>query len=80
MPQKKAAGQSDYFIINIITAQRSSCSVIVATLVLDGTPARHFVAYTVSLSRFLIYISNSVNRGCPDVCTYEEPKEVKKRR
>jgi hypothetical protein len=77
MSQKKAAGQSDYFQINIIT---TFCSVIVATLVADGTPAWCFVAYTVSLSRFFICISNSVNRGCPDACTYEEPKEVKKRR
>jgi hypothetical protein len=22
----------------------------------------------------------SVNRGCPDSCTYEEPKELKKRK
>lgn len=39
MSQKKAAGQSDYFQINITTTQSRFCSVIVATLVADGTPA-----------------------------------------
>ena len=36
MSQKKAAGQSDYF--EIITTHSCFCSVIVATLVPDGTP------------------------------------------
>lgn len=80
MSQKKAAGQSDYLQINIITTRGGFCSVIVATLVLDGKPARRFVARTVSLSKFRVCISNSVHRGCPDACTYEEPKEIKKRR
>jgi len=39
MSQKKAAGQSDYFQINIIPTQTCFCSAIVATLVADGTPA-----------------------------------------
>lgn len=50
-------------------------SVIVVTLVPGGTPARCFLAYAVSLS-----IPISVNRGCPGDCSYEEPKEVKKRK
>jgi hypothetical protein len=37
MSQKKAAGQEDYLQINIIMTP-SFCSVIVATLVPDGTP------------------------------------------
>ncbi len=41
---------------------------------------QYFVAYAGSLSSLLICIANSVNRGCPDACTYEESKEVKKRR
>jgi len=52
--------------------------VIAATLVLDGTLARSFCP---SCLYFITFThSFSVNRGCPDACTYEEPKEAKKRK
>ena len=43
------------------------------------------VRLPVLLGRLYLYLlisahSFSVNRGCADACTYEEPKEVKKRK
>jgi len=37
-----------------------------------------FVDYVARFPR--LYPFFSVNRGCPDTCTYEDPKEVKKRK
>jgi hypothetical protein len=51
------------FEISIVfTPHDDFCSVIVATLVLDGTPARCFVAYAVSHSRLLFCIHQCESR------------------
>jgi hypothetical protein len=52
--------------------------VIVATLVPDGTLTGYLHRYAAKFAHLRLFFS--VSRGCPDACTYEEPKEVKKRK
>ncbi|KAH9998335.1 fungal-specific transcription factor domain-containing protein [Russula vinacea] len=75
---KRKQQASRLFETSIVSTPHDDfCSVIVAILALDGTRCLFPMLFH---SQGFCFASTSVNRGCADACTYEEPKEVKKRR